>query len=136
MSINTGLEFNLKPDRVRFTPMLSFGYHSGNIETFSDEPLESLQIWPVQVETPIFLDLIRNNSKSFQWFIGLGLYGNLGLGSYLLGSIGGYTGTGFRIRPENSQFSIEILPINLMLGYGPYRNIFGRVSLAYDLDRL
>jgi hypothetical protein len=50
--------------------------------------------------------------------------------------MGGYTGTGFRISPENSPFSIEVIPLNLMLGYGPYRNIFGRVSIIYPLDSL
>ena len=134
MSINTGLEFANKSERIKFSPTVSLGYHNGTIQNFPYEPLDPLRAWIVQVETPINFELIRNSANTFSWILGIGAYGNLGLSSYLLGSIGGYTGTGFRISPADIPFSMEVLPINFMIGYGPYTNIFGRISIVFEMD--
>jgi len=129
VSINTGLEFNSATERIRFNPNFTFGYHQ------EDDPANNQNdyLYPLIIETIMYFDLIKSSDKSFAWTLGLGAYGNITLGGGTMGSFGGYIGTGFNLTPKNSRYSIEILPVNYMLGHGPRKEIFSRLSLKYSL---
>jgi len=129
ISINTGLELNTGIERIRFNPNITFGYH------LEENPLNNQKdyLYPLLIETIMYFDLLKSQDKSFAWTLGLGAYGNITFGGGTMGSFGGYVGTGFNLTPQNSRFSVEILPINYMLGHGPRKDIFSRISLKYNL---
>lgn len=134
VSINTGIEINTGFDRIRFSPNLTIGYHQEDID-FSSINIYSQQeyLYPLQLETNLYFDLIKSADNSFAWILGLGAYANITIGSGTMGSWGGYVGTGFNINPQDSRYSVEILPVNYMLGYGPRKNLFARISLKYSI---
>lgn len=129
VGINTGLEINTGVERIRFNPNFTFGYHQ------EEDPLNNQKdyLYPILIETNMYFDLLKSSDNSFAWTLGLGAYGNITLGGGTMGSFGGYMGTGFTLTPINSRYSVEILPINYMLGHGPRKDIFSRISLKYNL---
>ena len=134
VSINTGIEINTGIDWIRFNPNLTIGYHQEDID-FSSFSIYSDQeyLYPLQFETNLYFDLIKSKDNTFAWTLGLGAYANITVGSGTMGSWGGYIGTGFNINPQESRYSVEILPVNYMLGYGPRKNLFARISLKYSI---
>ncbi|MCK4922363.1 MAG: hypothetical protein KAS71_15025 [Bacteroidales bacterium] len=132
VSINSGIEIKTGIDWIRFNPNLTIGYHQEDIN-FSVSSINQEYLYPLQLETNIYFDLIKSANNSFAWTLGLGAYANITVGSGTMGSYGGYVGTGFNINPQDSRYSVEILPVNYMLGYGPRKNLFARISLKYRM---
>ena len=128
VSINTGFEFNTKIERMRFNPNITFGYHQEEDLVYN----QTYNLYPVLIETNLYFDLLKSADNSFAWTFGLGAFGSITFGAGTMGSFGGYAGTGFNITPQKSRYSLEILPLNYMLGSGPRKNIFSRLSLKFS----
>lgn len=133
IAINTGIEINIgKSDRFRFNPNITIGFHNDVSKRIYFHSF----VYPLILEANFFMDIAQSYDKTFAWTLGIGAYGNVTTimrsNTYWL-HYGGNISTGFNLSPKNSRFTIEVLPLNLRLGFPYSFNFYPRLSLKYDL---
>jgi hypothetical protein len=137
-----GYQKDLKNDRFRFNPNLSFGRHSTKLLPVDarDQYFNS-----ISMQSNLYYDLLKSKSTAMVLGFGglinhtrglLGTGGDPGSPSSEFVSafhIGGYIGWGFRTNKPNKKTAVSIMPINVNIGTGSFIEYNARIEFDFKL---